>query len=107
MMKKFKKLPRFKSEEQEAEFWATHDSMEYVDWSKARRTVLPNLAPSTIPVPIRFPVALLERLKLLAHKRHVPYQSLLKIFLSEKIEEALNPHHARQGLRVHSLPPPK
>jgi predicted DNA binding CopG/RHH family protein len=88
-MKKSKKIPRFESEEQEREFWATHDSADYVDWGKAQRTIFPNLVPSTRSVPIRFPVPLLERLKYLANKRHIPYQSLLKIFLQERVEKEL------------------
>jgi predicted DNA binding CopG/RHH family protein len=89
-MRKLKKLPKFKSEEEEAEFWATHDSTEYVDYSKAKRIVFQNLKPSTKTISIRLPESLIEHLKVLANKRDVPYQSLLKIFLSEKVEEELH-----------------
>jgi predicted DNA binding CopG/RHH family protein len=89
-MRKLKKIPKFKSEEEEAEFWATHDSTEYVDYSKAKRIVFQNLKPSTKTISIRLPESLIEHLKVLANKRDVPYQSLLKIFLSEKVEEELH-----------------
>jgi predicted DNA binding CopG/RHH family protein len=89
-MRKLKKIPKFKSEEEEAEFWATHDSTEYVDYSKAKRIVFQNLKPSTKTISIRLPESLIEHLKVLANKRDVPYQSLLKIFLSEKVEEKLH-----------------
>lgn len=92
-MSKLKKIPKFKSEDEEREFWATHDSTEYIDWSKAKKAVFPNLKPSTKTISIRLPESLIEHLKSLANKRDVPYQSLLKIFLSEKIEEEL--HHAK------------
>jgi len=85
-MKKLKKIPKFKSEDEEFEFWATHDSTEYLDLSKAKRMRFPNLKPSSRSVPIRFPIPLLERIKILANKRHIPYQSLLKMFLSERVE---------------------
>lgn len=88
-MNPMKKIPKFKNEAEERAFWAAHDSTEYVDWKKARRTVLPNLKPSLKTISLRLPEAMLEELKLLANKRDVPYQSLLKIFLSEKIKEEL------------------
>lgn len=84
-----KKIPKFKSEDEEREFWASHDSTEYVDWKKAKRVVLPKLKPSLKTISLRLPESMLEELKLLAHKRDVPYQSLLKIFLSERIKEEL------------------
>ncbi len=74
-----KKIPTFKTEAEEQKFWATHDSTEYVDWSKAKRAVFPNLKPSTKTISLRLPQTMLEELKLLANKRDVPYQSLLKI----------------------------
>ena len=88
-MSKLKKIPKFKSEAEEAEFWATHDSTEYVDYSKAKRVVFPTLKPSTKTISIRLPESLIEHLKLLANKRDIPYQSLLKMFLAEKVEEEL------------------
>lgn len=84
-----KKIPKFKSEDEEREFWATHDSSDYVDWKKAKRVVLPELKPSLKTISLRLPESMIEELKLLAHKKDVPYQSLLKIFLSEKIMEEL------------------
>lgn len=85
-----KRIPKFKNEDVERKFWATHDSTEFVNWEKAEKVVLPNLKPSIKTISLRIPKAMLEELKLLANKRDVPYQSLLKIFLAEKIEEELN-----------------
>ncbi len=87
-----KKIPRFKNEDEEREFWATHDSTEYVEWKKAKRVVLPELKPSLKTISLRLPESMIEELKLLAHKKDVPYQSLLKIFLSEKKREELKAH---------------
>ena len=84
-----KKIPDFKSEEEERKFWATRDSTEYVDWKKAKRAVLPELKPSLKTISLRLPQSLLAELKLLANKRDVPYQSLLKMFLSERVKEEL------------------
>lgn len=89
-MSKLKEIPEFKSEEEEFEFWSTHDSTEYVDYKKAQRVVFPNLKPSTKTISIRLPEYLIEELKMLANKRDVPYQSLLKIFLAERIEQELH-----------------
>jgi predicted DNA binding CopG/RHH family protein len=91
-MKKLKKIPVFNNEREVSAFWATHDSTEYVDWSKAKKAVFPNLKPSSRAVPIRFPNYLIERLKLLANRQHVPYQSLIKMFLAERVAREL--HHA-------------
>ncbi len=82
-------IPLLSSEEQEREFWSTHDSTDYVDWSKAKRVTLARLKPSTKTVSLRLPEALLEDLKLLANKQDVPYQSLLKIFLAERVAQEL------------------
>ncbi|NOY38715.1 MAG: hypothetical protein GXO95_00300 [Nitrospirae bacterium] len=87
-----KKMSKFKNEDEEREFWATHDSTEYVEWKKAKRVVLPELKPSLKTISLRLPESMLEELKLLAHKKDVPYQSLLKIFLSERIREELKTH---------------
>jgi predicted DNA binding CopG/RHH family protein len=84
-----KRIPTFKSEAQERRFWQTHDSTEYVDWSKAEEVLMPKLRPTTRSISIRLPEAMVEELKLLANKRDVPYQSLLKVFLSERIEAEL------------------
>ena len=88
-MSRNKKIPKFGSEDEEREFWAAHNSTEYVDWEKAKRVTLPELKPSLKTISLRLPESMLEELKLLAHKRDVPYQSLLKIFLSERIREEL------------------
>ena len=87
-----KKMPKFKSEEDEREFWAIHDSSEYIDWKKAKRVVLPELKPSLKTISLRLSESMIEELKLIAHKKDVPYQSLLKLFLSEKINEELKAH---------------
>lgn len=77
-MKKLKKIPNFRTEKEEREFWWTHDSTEYVDYSKAQRTVFPNLKLSTKPITLRLPVGMINRLKIQAAKIDVPYQSLIK-----------------------------
>jgi len=84
-----KKVPHFKSESDERKFWATADSTRYIDWRRAQRTVLPDLRPSLKTISLRLPELMLEELKLLANKRDIPYQSLLKVFLAERIEEEL------------------
>jgi predicted DNA binding CopG/RHH family protein len=89
-MKK-KKIPKFKNEAQERLFWQQNDSSDYIDWSEAEEAVFSKLKPSTRTISIRLPESMLEELKLLANKRDVPYQSLLKIFLSERIDSEL--HH--------------
>ncbi len=81
--------PEFRSEDEEREFWANTDSTDYVDWDDARRVVLPNLKPSPKTISLRLPAMMLAELKLLANKRDVPYQSLLKIFLAERIAKEL------------------
>jgi len=88
-MSRLKKVPRFKSEEEEFEFWSTHDSTEYVDYSKSKRVLFTHLKPSTRTISVRLPDSLIQHLKLLANKRDIPYQSLLKMFLIEKVEEEL------------------
>jgi predicted DNA binding CopG/RHH family protein len=90
-----KTIPKFKTEEAEREFWAKHDSTEYVDWSKAKRAIFPNLKPSTRTISLRLPQTMLEELKLLANRKDVPYQSLLKVFLSERIELELDRHQPK------------
>ena len=85
-----KKLPKFKNETEERKFWQKHDSSDYVDWSDAEEVVLPKLKPSTKTISIRLPESMIDELKILANKRDVPYQSLLKIFLSERISSEQN-----------------
>ena len=84
-----KKIPRFKNEDEEREFWAERDSTAYLDWSQGKRAVLSELKPSLKTISLRLPESMLSELKLLAHKRDVPYQSLLKIFLAERLREEL------------------
>lgn len=84
-----KKIPQFTSEDEERKFWATADSTEYIDWENAKRTVLPNLKPSLKKISLRLPELMLEELKVLANKRDVPYQSLVKIYLAESIEREM------------------
>jgi predicted DNA binding CopG/RHH family protein len=84
-----KVIPAFENEEQEREFWAAHDSADYIDWRRAEDMRLPNLRPTTRTISIRLPQPMIERLKVLANKRDVPYQSLLKMYLAEKIQEEL------------------
>ncbi len=78
-------MPKFKTESEERLFWQQNDSKDYIDWSEAEETSLPKLKPSTRTISLRLPESMLEELKILANKRDIPYQSLLKIFLSEKI----------------------
>lgn len=80
-----KKIPTFKSEDDEREFWATTDSTDYVDWSRARVVRFPNLKPSSTAISVRLPDTLLTELKLLANERDVPYQSLLKVYLADRV----------------------
>ena len=86
-MSPIKKIPKFKNEDEERTFWATHDSTEYIYWKKAKKVVLSNLKPSVKSISLRLPESMIEELKLLANKKDVPYQSLLKIFLAERIGE--------------------
>jgi len=84
-MKGRAKVPAFKSEAQERVFWEAHDSTALVDWSKASRVRLPNLKPSTQSISLRLPVHTLDRIKAAANARDVPYQSLIKVWLEEKL----------------------
>ena len=90
MKKQLKPIPKFKNEDEEREFWATADTSEYFDWDNPIvNPSFPNLKPSTKVVSIRVTQSLLEALKELANKKDVPYQSLMKVYLSEKVEEEL------------------
>ena len=84
-----KKIPRFSTEAEERRFWQSADSTEYVDWKKAKRMVFTNLKPSLKTISLRLPESMIEELKVLANKRDVPYQSLLKVFLGDRIEQEL------------------
>jgi len=89
MAKELKEIPSFKSEEEEREFWANQDSTEYVDWDEAELVVFPKLKPTTKSISLRLPVPMLNEIRLLANKRDVPYQSLIKVFLKERIDQEL------------------
>jgi predicted DNA binding CopG/RHH family protein len=86
MRRKLKPLPHFETEAEERAFWETHDSTDYVDWSRAERARFPNLKFSTTAISLRLPQDLLDRIKIAANKRDVPYQSLIKVWLAEDIE---------------------
>jgi predicted DNA binding CopG/RHH family protein len=90
---KLKQIPKFKNEDEEHAFWATHDSAEYLNWSKAKKFRLTNLHPSVRSISLRLPEALLERIKVLANRNDVPYQSLMKVYLSERVEEEIVSKH--------------
>lgn len=93
--KVLKQIPKFRSETEEREFWETHDTTEYVNWEQARSAVFPDLKPSTETISLRLPMSLLAELKALANKRDVPYQSLLKVFLAERLA-----HERKNGPRA-------
>jgi predicted DNA binding CopG/RHH family protein len=86
-MNKLKQIPEFSSEAEEQAFWETNDSTEYLDWSKAKNAKFPNLKPSTKTISLRLPESLLDRIKIEANKRDMPYQSLIKAWLVEDVEE--------------------
>ncbi len=86
MSRKLKSVPKFRNEAEERKFWESHDSTGYVDWSKARRARFPNLKLSTTSISLRLPQGLLEQIKIAANKRDVPYQSLIKVWLAEKVD---------------------
>ena len=90
-----KQVPAFKNEDEARAFWATHDSTEFVNWSQAKRAIFPSLKPSTKTISLRLPESIIAALKVLANKRDVPYQSLLQVFLAEKIEEELRHGQAK------------
>ena len=87
MKSKLKSIPKSKTEAQERAFWETHDSTEYLDWSKAQRMRFPKLKPSTQSISLRLSVSLLEQIKVEANRRDVPYQSLIKVWLAERAEQ--------------------
>jgi predicted DNA binding CopG/RHH family protein len=88
MSKNLKPIPEFKSEAEEREFWQTHDSTEYIDWSKAKRgVVFPNLQLTSKPITLRLPVSMIDRLKSEAHKMDIPYQSLIKKLIFDGINK--------------------
>ena len=88
-MKKVKKIPVFKNEDEERTFWSNNDASDYMDWSTSEKVRFSNLKPTTKTISLRLPEYILEELKLLAHKQDVPYQSLIKIFLKDRINQEL------------------
>lgn len=88
MNKKHKIIPEFTHEAEERKFWESQDSSDYVDWSNGERAIFPNLKPTTQSISLRLPLSLLENIKVAANSRDVPYQSLIKIWLNEKLHEA-------------------
>ncbi len=88
-MKQRKGIPKFENEDQEREFWAEHDSTEFIDWSQAETAIFPRLKPTTKTISLRLPEYMMEELRTIANKRDVPYQSLIKIFLKERIDQEL------------------
>lgn len=89
MRKKLKEMPAFKNEDEEREFWGKHDSTDLVDWGSAEPVVLAKLKPTTRTISLRLSGSILDKIRLVANKRDVPYQSLIKIFLTERIDEEL------------------
>jgi len=89
-MKKTKKVPNFKNEAAEQRFWAKHDSTQYLDYSQGKKEVFPNLKLSLKTISLRLPESLIKYLKVLANKRDVPYQSLMKVFLAERVKKELS-----------------
>jgi len=85
-----KPIPKFENEDEEREFWATHDSTKYLDWSNAESVVFPKLKPATKTISLRMSESMLNELKLLANKMDVPYQSLIKVYLRERIDKDLH-----------------
>lgn len=90
-MSKPKKIPEFTNEAEERAFWESHDSTEHVDWKQAKPAQFPNLKPSTKTISLRLPESLLDRIKIEANKRDMPYQSLIKVWLAEDVEESRQP----------------
>ena len=88
-MSKYKNIPKFKNEDEEREFWAKEDSSKYIDWKKAEKVTFSKLKPSTKTISLRLPEFILDEIKMIANKRDVPYQSLIKIFLKDRIDQEL------------------
>ncbi|MFI5398686.1 MAG: BrnA antitoxin family protein [Candidatus Binatia bacterium] len=100
-----KPIPHFASEDEEREFWATHDVIDYFDWSRAVEPSFPKLKPSTTAISLRLPITMLEELKSLANARDVPYQSLLKVFLADRLaKEVASRRRPGAGSRVAERP---
>ncbi len=98
---KVKEIPKFKSEDEEHEFWATHDATDFFDFTKAiLNPAMPNLKPSTETISIRLPKGMLDRIKMMANQKDMPYQSLMKHMLAEKVAEATPPYSAAAAKSV-------
>jgi len=96
MPKELKVIPSFNSEDDEREFWAGQDSTDYVEWDEAGESVFSKLKPTTKSISLRLPMPMLNELRLLANKRDVPYQSLIKMFLKDRIDEELRGSQAKK-----------
>jgi predicted DNA binding CopG/RHH family protein len=97
MPKELKPIPTFQNEDEEREFWASHDSTEYVDWDEADEVIFSQLKPSTRTISLRLPELMLNELRLIANKRDIPYQSLIKLFLKERIDEELKSYSGKKA----------
>jgi predicted DNA binding CopG/RHH family protein len=95
-----KRVPTFSSEAEEQSFWVKNDSTEYIDWRKGRVGIFPELKPSTKTISLRLPQSLLAALKILANRQDVPYQSLMKMFLSERIKEEISERDNKRVVRT-------
>jgi len=89
MSKKLRDIPNFRYEDEEREFWANKDSTDFIDWEKGEVSVLPNLKPTTRTISLRMSESMLNQIRLIANQRDVPYQSLIKMFLKDRIKEEL------------------
>jgi predicted DNA binding CopG/RHH family protein len=97
MPKELKPIPTFQTEDEEREFWASHDSTEYIDWDEADEVIFSQLKPSTRTISLRLPELMLNELRLIANKRDIPYQSLIKLFLKERIDEELKSYSRKEA----------
>ena len=98
MPKELKEIPTFQNEDEEREFWARQDSTEYIDWDEANEAIFSKLKPSTRTISLRLPELMLNELRLIANKRDIPYQSLIKMFLKERIDEELKRYHTKNAV---------
>lgn len=97
MGKELKEIPTFQSEEEEREFWAREDSTEYLDWEEAEEVIFSKLKPSTRTISLRLPELMLNELRIIANKRDIPYQSLIKLFLKERIDTELKKYQGKKA----------
>jgi len=87
MGQEFDQVPAFPNEKEERTFWATHDSTDYLNWDDAEEIVLPKLKPTTQTISLRLSRMMLDELRVLANKRDMSYQALIKVFLKERIDQ--------------------